>query len=245
MDAKKTVADFLRGEMTIADFKKQYDIYPEIDGFLQGIVDEIKNHGGTMRPYPSKHPATGKLQESLCITRYLLAPETCPALAYGCPPEFEPVRQMLNYEFRGTTHNVHTAGGALRFYTDVYELFYQIDNSIPYDDRYLNAVDFALDVIPEYLCGGESEQYIQEHIIPLYPETMKKGERKKAIKAKIRETFKSEKGYPCWAQSPEWPLGTNGKPMTYIGKGKSEGDLRRWNFRDETTGTILTVEQYL
>ena len=60
----------------------------------------------------------------------------------------------------------------------------------------------------------------------------------------IKEAFKSEKGYPAWAQSSEWPMGADGKPATYIGKGKAEGDLRRFLFRDESTGEIITVEQY-
>ena len=98
--------------------------------------------------------------------------------------------------------------------------------------------------LAEYLAGGEAEKYISKHIIPLFPGTMKTGERKKAIKAKIREQFKREKGYPCWAQSSDWPLGKDGRPATYLGKGKSEGDLRRWRFRDESTGEIIVVEQY-
>ena len=85
--------------------------------------------------------------------------------------------------------------------------------------------------------------YIQQNIIPLFPETMKKTERKKAIKAKIKEEFKSEKGYPAWPQSSEWPMDKTGRPATYIGKGKSEGDLRRFRFRDESTGEIIVVEQ--
>ena len=90
-----------------------------------------------------------------------------------------------------------------------------------------------------------AERYIAKHILPLFPETMKKTERKKAIRAKLREAFKSERGYPCWAQSADWPLGKDGLPATYLGKGKSEGDLRRWRFRDESTGELLVVEQYL
>ena len=45
-------------------------------------------------------------------------------------------------------------------------------------------------------------------------------------------------------QGSEWPLDKEGKPTTYIGKGKSEGDLRRFRFRDETTGEIIVVEQF-
>lgn len=245
MEAQKTVSDFLKGTLSIIEFKKLYDTVPEIDAFLQNIVDSIKKQDGEMRPHPSKHPVTGEIQYSVGPVKYLLAPETCPSLLYGCPPQYESVRQMLNYEFRMTTHNVHTAAGALQFYTEIYELFYQIDDSIPYDEKYSDEYSFALDVIPKYLAGGTAEQYIQERIIPLYPETTKKSERKKAVKAKIKELFKSEKGYPCWAQSSDWPLGADEKPATYIGKGKTDGDLRRWRFRDESTGEIIIVEQYL
>ena len=30
----------------------------------------------------------------------------------------------------------------------------------------------------------------------------------------------------------------------YIGKGKSQGDLRRFRFRDETTGEEIVIEQF-
>jgi hypothetical protein len=56
--------------------------------------------------------------------------------------------------------------------------------------------------------------------------------------------FKSEKGYPCWPQASEWPMDKEGKPCTYIGKGKNQGDLRRFRFRDETTGEEIVIEQF-
>lgn len=150
----------------------------------------------------------------------------------------------MTYEFGLFTHDVETAAGASEFYNEVFEIYWQIDQNIDYCYKYSEAFDFSLDVIPDYLSGGESEKYIQKNIIPLFPDTMKKGERKKAIKAKIKECFKSEKGYPCWAQYSEWPMDKEGKPATYVGKGKSEGDLRRFRFRDEITGEIIVVEQF-
>jgi len=110
--------------------------------------------------------------------------------------------------------------------------------------QYSEAYSFALDVIPQYLSGGEAETYIQREIIPLFPKTLKKAERKKAIKAKIKEEFKSEKGYPCWVQSSDWPLGSDGKPMTYVKKGKRIGSKYSWIFRDESNGTLTVVEQF-
>ena len=122
-------------------------------------------------------------------------------------------------------------------------MYYKIDKDITPTRHYSDEHDFMLDVIPDYL-SGDPEIYIQDNIISLFPSTMKKTERKKAIKAKIKEEFKSVKGYPCWYQSSEWPFGKDGKPATYIGKGKSKGSIGRWLFKDESTGEIITVEQF-
>lgn len=240
--AQQTVVDFLNGKLDIVEFRRLYDEKPEIDAFLQNIIDEMKKDTEKKPiPYP-RLLSTGQECRFLCVVPYLLAPETDPGLQY-CPPQYESVRQMLTYEFRMHTHDVETASGASGFYSEVYEIYYQIDQSVPFFYKYSEAFDFALDVIPEYLEGGNSEKYIQKHIIPLFPDTMKKAERVKAIKAKIKEAFKSEKGYPCWPQSSEWPMDSEGKPCTYIGKGKSMGDLRRFRFRDEVTGKEIVIEQ--
>ena len=154
MDAKQTVAAFLRGEMDIVTFRKYYDEEPEIDAFLQGIVDDIRARGGTFQKYPFPHPGKpGEIFYSDEGLSYLLAPETDPSLAYDCPPKYESVRQLLTYEFRGMSHNVHTAHGALKFYDEVLVLFYQVDPMVPHLMRYMDAFDFALQVIPEYLSG--------------------------------------------------------------------------------------------
>ena len=240
--AQKTIVDFLSGNLDIIEFRRLYDEKPEIDAFLQKIIDDMKKDP-TRKPIPYTCLIGREEYSFSSVVPYLLAPETDPSLQY-CPPRYESVRQLLTYEFRLFTHDVETAHGASVFYSQVYEIYRQIDQTVPFCYKYSDAFNFALDVIPEYLSGGESEKYIQKHIIPLFPETMKKTERKKAIKAKIKEAFKSEKGYPCWPQSSEWPMDKEGKPCTYIGKGKSEGDLRRFRFRDETTGEEIIIEQF-
>ena len=242
MNPQETVKDFLSGKLDIVTFRRMYDQGNEINDFLQGIIDDMKaNH---TQPLAFTTIIGDREFTSSSIIPYLLSLKEDRGIAYGCPPQYTSVRQCLTYEFRMVTHDVETAAGASQFYEAVYSIYYQIDQSVDYFYRYIDAFGFALDVIPEYLSGGEAEKYIQKHIIPLYPETMKKTERKKAIKAKIKEDFKSEKGYPCWPQHSDWPIGKDGKPTTYIGKGKSEGDLRRFRFRDETTGEIITVEQF-
>lgn len=243
MDAKETIAAFLRGEMDIVDFRRLYDEQPEINDFLQGIVDDAKARGLTkLRGYPSKLP-NGTEHEQDEKVSYLLNPTSYPGVPYGNSP-YDSVKKMLTYEFRMVTHNVRSAAGALAFYRELYVLYYQVDQSIPYDDKYKNAFSFMLDVIPEYLTGGESEQYIGTHILPLYPDTMNKNARIKAIKAKIKEEFRSEKGRPQWIQCGAWPLGKDGKPAVYTGsKSLYGGEAKHYFFRDESDGSIITVEQ--
>ncbi len=240
--AQQTIVDFLSGKLDIVEFRRLYDEKLEIDAFLQKIIDDMKKDY-SRKPIPYTCLIGGEEHSFSSVVPYLLEPHRDPGLQY-CPPQYESVRQLLTYQFRMVTHDVETASGASAFYSEVYEIYIQIDQSIPFCNKYRDAFNFAIEVIPEYLEGGESEKYIQKHIIPLFPETMKKAERKKAIKAKIKEDFKSEKGYPCWPQSSEWPMDKGGKPCTYIGKGKSEGDLRRFRFRDETTGEEIVVEQF-
>ena len=242
MEPRDLIRDFLSGRMDIVSFRKIYDDDPSVNQYLQSIIDEIRESGRPLKKFRST--AGGREFESSGEVAYLLSPESSPGLVYG-NHIYDSVRTFLTYEFRMVTHDVETAAGASRFYDGVYSIYYQVDQSIPWSDRYSREYVFALEVIPYYLSGGEAEKYIAKNILPLFPETMKKTERKKAIKAKIKEEFKSEKGYPGWAQSSDWPLGKDGHPATYIGKGKSEGDLRRWRFRDESTGEIIVVEQYL
>ncbi len=240
---QQTIIDFLTGTLDIVEFRRLYDEDTKIDDFLQSIIDDMKNDP-SKKPIPYTCRLSNGIEHSFSsVVPALLSPENDPG-RYCCPPRYFSVRQCLTYEFCMVTHDVETAAGASVFYSEVFEIYWQIDQSIDYCYKYSDAFTFALDVIPDYLSGGESEKYIQKNIIPLFPDTMKKTERKKAIKAKIKECFKSEKGYPCWPQSSEWPLDKEGKPTTYIGKGKSEGDLRRFRFRDETTGEIIVVEQF-
>ena len=242
MDAKHITAGFLSGRLDIAEYRRLFDEEKELEVFLQKIVDDIKASGGKIEPYPFQMDDGSVFMGTEGIP-YLLAPETDPGLEYGLPPQYESVRQMLTYECRMITHNVRTAAGASAFFNQVLVMYWQVDKDIKPTNKYREAYGFALDVIPKYLVGGEAEMYIQEHILPLFPETMKKSERKTAVKAKIKEEFRCEKGYPCWVQSSEWPLGKNGKPMTYLGKGKNSGGIYRWRFRDETNGEIVVVEQ--
>lgn len=244
MDVKETIASFLRGEMDIVSFRRIYDENPEINDFLQGIVDDAKAKGQErLRGYTDTLPNGTEFEQDHNVS-YLLNPQSYPGVPYGNSP-YDSVRKLLTYNFRQVTHDVRSAEGASEFYNELYALYYQVDQSIPWDGKYREAFRFALDVIPEYLCGGESEMYIMAHIIPKYPETMKKAARIKAIKAEIKEAFRSDKGRPQWLQYGEWPLGKDGKPAVYTGsKSLHGGEVKHYFFRDESGGSIITVEQF-
>ncbi len=235
-DIPGVIRSFFMGEMDIIAFRELFDTHPEICEFLQALIDEYVTQN---KPF---HKLNAK--DRLDI-EYFRTPNDHPGAPYGVH-SYDSVHYYLTEEFRMNTTNVRTASGALEFYQRLYEIFFQYDQTIPYDSsQYMAAFEFALDTIPEYLSGGAAEIYIQEHIIPLYPDTMKKGERKKAIKAAIKEAFKSEKGYPAWLQSSEWPLSKDGKPATYLGKKKTHGgEAAEFRFRDETDGTEIKIEQF-
>ena len=244
MNAQETIAAFLRGEMDIITFRKLYDEQPEINDFLQGIVDDAKAEGVLkFRGYPATLP-NGTVYEQEHGISNLLNPQGFEGVKYGNSP-YDSVRKLLTYEFHMETHDVRGASGALNFYNEVYALYYQVDQSITHDGKYREAFAFALDVIPEYLMGGESELYINTQIIPQFPATMKKTARIKAIKAAIKEAFRSDKGRPQWIQGGEWPLGKDGKPAVYTGsKSLHGGEAKHYFFRDESDGSIITVEQF-
>lgn len=243
IDVPTEIRKFLKGETDIVSFRHLYDTHEEINSFLQSIVDE---HIASGEPFlPVIMIRENGEQRTNHELEYFREPESYPGFAYGNAP-YGCVKDYLTQEFRLITTNVRTASGAWTFYQRLFHLFYQYDQTILcHDNQYEEAFCFALDVIPEYLSGGMAEIYIQENIIPLFPETMPKTQRKKAIKSKIKEEFKSEKGYPVWIQSSEWPLGKNGKPAVYLGKKKRHnGEMAVYSFRDETDGSIIAVEQF-
>ena len=168
MDAKQITETFLNGSLPIIEYSRLFNEGQELEAFLQKIVDDIKASGAKIEPYPFPMDDGSVFLSNEGID-HLLAPETDPGLQYGLPPRYESVRQMLTYECRMITNNVRTASGACRFFNQVLLLYWQIEKEIKPTNKYREACSFALEVIPTYLAGGESEMYIQEHILPLFP----------------------------------------------------------------------------
>lgn len=138
-----------------------------------------------------------------------------------------------------------TAYGAATIHSIVSDIYYQIDPSLVRTEKYQEEYEFSLDVLPGYLSGGISaENYVSQYIMPKYPATMKKGERKRLVKEEIRQAFQKEcKGFPRWIQMPEWPMGANGKPMVYTGQ-KAFEHHSEYYFRDPDTNEKRTITQW-
>ena len=51
--AQQTIVDFLSGKLDIVEFRRLYDEKPEIDGFLQKIIDDMKKDPAC-HPEPSR-----------------------------------------------------------------------------------------------------------------------------------------------------------------------------------------------
>ena len=241
MNAEIKIREFLLGNINIVEFRKDYDENEDINNFLQDIIDNCIKSGSFI---PTQRKEESEIEYSDRSLYFFAQPDLYPGYRYG-DDSFISVRNFLTKEWNMVTHNVKTASGACAFYDGVFDIFYQFDPTIEYfGQKYLQEFCFMLNVIPEYLSGGQAEMYIQEHIIPLFPDTMPKTQRIKEIKARIKQEFKSEKGYPCWVQSSAWPIGVDGKPMTYVKKGKHIDSKHSWIFRDESTGKLIIVEQY-
>lgn len=148
----------MNGSLDIVDFRRLYDEDPEIDAFLQKIIDDMKSDPTRKPiPYPCKL-CDGTERCFSSAVPYLLSHESDPGLPYNCPPRYTSVRQCLTYEFRMCTHDVETAAGASEFYNEVFESYWQIDQSVDFCYKYSDAFDFALDVIPDYLsCKNRCE----------------------------------------------------------------------------------------
>ena len=82
--AQKTIIDFLSGNLDIVEFRHLYDEIPEIDDFLQKIIDDMKkDYSRKILYFPLM--IGGVENQYIEAVPYLLAPETDPGRLY-CPP---------------------------------------------------------------------------------------------------------------------------------------------------------------
>ena len=238
MNAQESIAAFLRGETDIVTFRKRCDESPEIHEFLQAVIDGMRRTNAPTR-YHWETRRDGVQVHSRSVVDDLLEREMQVYSEANPRPLYRTVQEAL-----AEPGDVRCARHALAFYSRVYDLCLQYDPDMPYDPQYSDSYGFVLDVVPEYLESGLSEVYIREQVFPQFPETMKKGERKKAIKARIKELFICEKSRPSWvyAQS-DWPLGKDGQPAVFVRQSTDVQHVTTFLFRDRTDGKEIVVTQ--
>jgi len=220
MNERQIIIDFIEDRMDIDAFLDHADQDDGIFRYLQSIVDNIvtnklptKRRTVTMKGVNQNQP----FQLFNYIEEFVPELRDRNHLIYPGTP-VPTVRQSLSH------WSPKTAGGALKIYDIVADIFYKVDESLIRTDKYMKAYQFSLDVLPGYVGGPAAEDYISSVIIPRYPEDMKKTVRKNKIKEEIRNTFlRDGRGYPHWIQDPQWPIGENGIPMIYTGQKKYDG----------------------
>ena len=239
MDEKQIIIDFIEDRIDIGTFMDHAGKDDRIYAYLQTIVDNIvKNKLPTRRRTVIMKGVNQNQPFQLFNYIEEFVPELRDRnhLIYPGTP-VPTVRQSLSrWSFK-------TAGGALKIYDIVADIFYQVDDSLIRTEKYMEAYQFSLDVLPGYVGGPAAEDYISSVIIPRYPQDMKKTLRKNKIKEEIRNTFlRDGKGYPNWIQDPEWPLGKNGIPMIYTGQKKHDG-YTEYFFRGNGSEEKKTIRQ--
>lgn len=240
MDTKQIIIDFIENRMDMDSFMACIRKDDRIVEYLQKIVDHIVENKLTTR----RRTVTMKgINQNKPFQIFNYVEEFVPELRDRNHMIYPgtPVPTVKQYLSRWS-HK--TAAGALKIYDIVADIYYQVDDSLIRTEKYMEAYQFSLDVLPGYVGGPAAEDYISSVIIPQYPEDMKKTIRKNRIKEEIRNSFlRDGKGYPHWIQEPEWPLGENGIPMIYTGQKKHDG-FTEYFFRGNGSEERKTIRQY-
>lgn len=243
VSAVEIVRSFIVGDLQITDFMKLFNASEEIARYLEQVIEHIEKEHVPIkrRTVRMKGVAENKAFELRSYAeRYIK--EYAQSFAdlsdewKENPPKVGEHLSRLAYQ---------TAHGAELIHATVADIYYQVDPTLVGTEKYLEEYEFSLDVLPAYLSGGvAAEDFVSRYIMPAFPLSTKKGERKKAVKEEIKKSFRRDcKGFPRWIQMPEWPMGSDGKPMVFTGQKKFENHSEYY-FRDDISGEKHTVKQY-
>ena len=241
--ALKPIKAFAIGEMDIEEFMRLFTETNEIADYLDSIVDYMEKYDVPIRRRTilMKNVNQNKpFAARSYVERYIkLHAQSFRDLSNEWKVNPPKVSAHLKTLSPLTAHDAYVIHGTIA------DFYYQFDQTSERTEKYHNEFEFILDTLPGYLSGGVSaENYVSQFILPKYPTTMKKGERKRMVKEEIKIAFPRDcKGYPRWLQSPEWPMGSDGKPAAYVGQ-KAFADYTEYYFRDTATNAGLTVTQW-
>lgn len=241
--AIEKVRSFVVGEMDIANFVQFLNASDEIVLYLEYVIEQIKKEHLPikrriiwMKGVAQNKPFEVRSYAERYIQEYAQSFRDLSDKWKKNPPKVGEHLRRLAYQ---------TAHGAYVIHDTVADIYYQVDPTLVRTEKYHAEYEFSLDVLPGYLAGGiAAENYISQHIMPKYPASMKKGERKRLVKEEIKQAFLRDcKGFPRWIQMPEWPIGTNDTPMVYLGQ-KAFEHYSEYYFRDSETNEKHTVMQW-
>lgn len=241
--AAAKVRTFITGDMDMAEFMRNLRESDDITHYLEHIIEKleceqppVKRRTITMKGVARNQP----FQVQSYAERYVKAwAQNVRGISDSWkqnPPKVgEHLRKMA----------WQTAQGAFVLHETVADIYYQMDTTLIRTEKYHAEYEFSLDVLPGYLAGGiDAENYVSRYILPRFPASMKKGERKRLVKEEIKAAFRRDgKGYPHWIQMPEWPMGSDGHPMVYTGQKKFE-HRTEYCFRDAASGEKHIVTQW-
>lgn len=239
----ETVQKFVAGKMPILEFVEKLKESEDIVFFLESIVNDVESGKIPLKRqkildkfFDKEKPTEFRSDIEEFIKEY--------AQSFVCLSDEWKANPPRVGEFLKILEPL-TSYGAVKIHGIVSDIYYQVDPGFRRTSRYMDEYGFSIDVLPGYLAGGISaEAYVSEHIMPKYPITMKKSERKKLVREEVKQAFRREgKGYPWWLQSPEWPMDEKGQPMIFVNQ-KSFGDYREYYFHRVDGGEVVTVTQW-
>jgi hypothetical protein len=112
-----------------------------------------------------------------------------------------------------------------------------------YDEKF----SLLLDIIPDYLDGGEVEAFIETEIFNKAPSGLSKMALIKHCKTRISELFVYLKAKPKWLQNGDWVFDSDGKPLVFSHQEsiKESGHTKCiYYFIDTKCNNQIIIEQY-
>ena len=240
--AVEIIRSFIVGEMEITEFMRYFYATEEIMQYLEHVIEQIETNclpirrrTICMKGVAQNKPFEVRSYAEQYIKEYAQSFRDLSDKWKENPPRVGEHLRRLAYQ---------TAHGAYVIHDTVADIYYQVDPTLVRTKKYHDEYEFSLQVLPGYLAGGiAAENYVSQYIMPKYPASMKKGERKRLVKEEIKQVFlKDCKGFPRWIQMPEWPMGSDGKPMVYTGQ-KNFDHYSEYYFRDIINEEKQTVKQ--
>lgn len=242
-NAIETIKSFVTGKLSVIEFMKEFENSNQITYFLEAIINDVEAGTISLKRrklmdefFDKENPTEFRSSVEQFIKEYAQSFVDLSDEWKAAPPKVDDFLKQLS---------PLTAVGANEIHEIISDIYYQVDPVLKKTNKYENEYCFSIDVLPGYLAGGISaEAYVSQHIMPKYPATMKKSERKKLVREEIKRVFVREgKGYPRWLQSPEWPMDEKGEPMVYISQ-KSFGDYCEYYFHRVDDDEVVTVTQW-